>query len=129
MPTKTSIQPMLSVRRSGEALEFYQRAFGAEVLLKLGDPDKGVVAQLSVEGAVFWIAEESPEHKNFSPETLNGATTRMVLVVDDPQAMFDRAIAAGAKVVVPVKKQEFGWLEGRALDPYGHHWEIGKPLG
>jgi len=65
---------------------------------------------------------------NFSPESLQGSTARMVLVVENPDALFNAAIAAGAKEVVPVGDKEYGWRVGRVLDPFGHHWEIGKPL-
>lgn len=85
-----------------------------------------MVARLSVEGAEFWVADESPEHVNFSPESLDGGTVRMILTVSDPDAMFARAVAAGAKVVVPVE-ENYGRL-GRVVDPFGHHWEIGHPL-
>ena len=87
-----------------------------------------MVAQLSVGDCNFWLADESPEHSNFSPETLGGATARMVMVVDDPDTAFARAIAAGATVVRPVEDQPYGWRVGRIVDPFGHHWEIGKPL-
>ena len=86
-----------------------------------------VVARLSVGEAEFWVADESPEHANFSPESLGGGTVRMVMTVDDPDAAFDRAVAAGATVVWPVANQ-YGWRLGRVVDPFGHHWEIGKPL-
>src|SRR5579859_89731 len=124
---KTSIAPMLSVRRGAQALEFYKAAFGAREAFRIDAPDGAVVARLSVEGAEFWVADESPEHKNFSPETLNGSTTRMVLVVNDPDALFVRAVAAGATPVIPVH-EDYGWRLGRVMDPCGHHWEIGKPL-
>jgi len=124
---KTTIAPMLSVRNGAKALEFYKAAFGAEELFKI-ENSRSVVARLAVEGAEFWVADESPEHLNFSPETLGGGTVRMVLVVIDPDAAFDRAVAAGAKVVVPMKN-DYGWRLGRAVDPYGHHWEIGRPDG
>jgi PhnB protein len=125
--TKTLISPMLSVRRGAQAVEFYKQAFGAKETYRVEAPDGAVVSTLSVDGAEFWVADESPAHKNFSPETLGGSTTRMVLVTHDPDAMFARAIAAGAKEVQPVKNQH-GWRLGRVEDPYGHHWEIGKPL-
>ena len=126
---KTTIAPMLSVRRGVEAVEFYRSAFGADVLFRLDGEDGGVVAQLSVGGGeFFWVADESPEHLNFSPETLGGGTVRMVMVVADPDAMFERAVTAGAKVVAPVADQPYGWRVGRVVDPFGHHWEIGKPL-
>ncbi|HTB15783.1 MAG TPA: VOC family protein [Bryobacteraceae bacterium] len=124
---KTSIAAMLSVRRGAEAIAFYQAAFGAEVLFRVDAPDGAVVAQLSVEGAEFWVADESPEHQNFSPETLGGGTVRMVFVVEDPEAVFARAVAAGAMVIWPVGDQH-GWRLGRIKDPFGHHWEIGKPI-
>jgi PhnB protein len=124
---RTSIAPLLNVRRGAQAIEFYKAAFGAGELYRVSDPEGAVVAQLSVEGADFWLADESPAHANFSPETLSGSTTRMVLTVADPEEMFDRAVAAGAKVVWPMGNQ-YGWRIGRIQDPFGHHWEIGKPL-
>jgi PhnB protein len=124
---RTAIAPLLNVRRGAQAIEFYKAAFGASERYRVSDPEGAVVAQLSVEGAEFWLADESPEHANFSPETLNGSTTRMVLTVADPDAMFEKAVAAGAKVVWPVSNQH-GWRIGRVQDPFGHHWEIGKPL-
>lgn len=124
---KTSIAPMLSVRAGAKAIEFYKAAFGASVIFRVDAPDGAVVARLSVDGAEFWVADESPEHANFSPESLGGGTVRMVMVVDNPDAAFDRAVKAGAKVVVAVAN-EYGWRLGRVADPFGHHWEIGKPL-
>lgn len=124
---KTSIAPMLSVRNGAKAVEFYKAAFGATEAFRTEDPSGSVVARLSVDGAEFWVADESPAHKNFSPETLGGGTVRMVLIVDDPDAAFARAVAAGAAVVHDVTN-EYGWRLGRVADPFGHDWEIGKPL-
>jgi len=124
---KTSIAPMLSVRKGAKAVDFYKLAFGAGELFKIEDPSGAVVARMSVAGAEFWVADESPEHLNFSPETLGGGSVRMVMIVNDPDAAFDRAVSAGATVVVPVANQ-YGWRLGRVVDPFGHHWEIGKPL-
>jgi PhnB protein len=125
---RTTIAPMLSVRNGATAIEFYKAAFGAEELFKIESPDGEVVAQLSVGDSEFWLADESPKNNNFSPETLGGATTRMVMVVGDPDAVFGRAVAAGGVVVWPVADQDYGWRVGRLVDPFGHHWEIGKPL-
>src|SRR6516225_1811738 len=111
---RTSISPMLSVRRGPRAVEFYRSAFGANVLYRVDAPDGAVVARLSIDGAEFWVADESPEHKNFSPESLGGGTVRMVLVVEDPDSAFDRAVAAGAVVVWPVGNQH-GWRLGRVV--------------
>jgi PhnB protein len=125
---RTTIAPLLSVREGARAVEFYQAAFGAETLMRVDDPDGNVVAKLSVGGAEFWLADESPEHANHSPESLGGSTVRMVLTVDDPDALQARAVAAGATEVWPVADQSYGWRVGRIADPFGHHWEIGKPL-
>lgn len=123
----TSISPMLSVRRGAGAVEFYKSAFDAEVLYRVDAPSGEVVARLSTDGAEFWVSDESPEHKNFSPDTLGGGTVRMVMIVDNPDAVFAKAIAAGATSVWPVENQH-GWRLGRVVDPFGHHWEIGKPM-
>jgi PhnB protein len=124
---KTAIAPMLSVRNGVRAIEFYKAAFGAGELFRLDDESGAVVARLSVGEAEFWLADESPAHLNFSPESLGGGTVRMVMMVDDPDVAFERAVAAGATVVWPVSNQ-YGWRLGRIVDPFGHHWEIGKPL-
>jgi PhnB protein len=122
----TQILAQLSVRRGPEALEFYKAAFGAVVDYQVGDSE--IVAQLSVGDASFWVADESPPNANFSPETVGGSTTRMLLIVEDPDAAIARAVDAGATEVYAAA-DEHGWRLGRVADPFGHHWEIGKPLG
>ncbi|MEO8129571.1 MAG: VOC family protein [Bryobacteraceae bacterium] len=125
--TRTLISPMLSVRNGAKAVEFYKAAFGAGELFRIDDAKGAVVARLSVRDAEFWVSDESPKHLNFSPESLGGGSVRMVLIVEDPDAAFAQAVAAGAAVVWPVSEQ-YGWRLGRVVDPFGHHWEIGKPL-
>ncbi len=125
----TAIAPMLSVRNGVRAIEFYKAAFGAVELYRIDAQSEAVVAPLSVGEAEFWVADESPEHLNFSPESLGGTTVRMVMIVKLPDAFFERAVAAGATVIWPVSDQPYGWRIGRIVDPFGHHWEIGKPLG
>ena len=122
-----SVAPMLSVRNGARAVEFYKVAFGATEVFRIESPDGAVVCRLSVEGGEFWVSDESPENANYSPESLGGGTVRIILTVPDPDAMFARAIAAGARSVVPVK-EDYGWRLGRVVDPFGHHWEIGHPL-
>jgi PhnB protein len=122
-----SVAPFLSVRNGARAVEFYKLAFGATEVFRIEAPDGAVVSRLSVAGAEFWLSDESPEHGNFSPESLGGGSVRMVLTTPDPDAMFAKAIAAGALEVVAVK-DDYGWRLGRVVDPFGHHWEIGRPL-
>jgi PhnB protein len=124
-----SLLPQLSVRGGRAAIEFYKDAFGAIEVYRVGGTDRhpDVVAQLTVGDASFWVADESPEHGNFSPESLGGGTVRMLLLADDPDAAIERAKAAGATEVYPVGEAH-GWRLGRIEDPFGHHWEIGRPL-
>ncbi|MGD0840020.1 MAG: VOC family protein [Candidatus Acidiferrales bacterium] len=123
---RTTIAPWLSVRKSLEAVEFYKTAFGAVEVYR-HEGRGGVVARLSVDGAEFWVSDESPEHHNFSPENLGGSSVRIILTVANPDAAFARAISAGATEVYPVSEGH-GWRVGRVVDPYGHHWEIGRQL-
>ncbi len=125
--TQPGLAPLLNVRGGRRALEFYLAAFGAEELFCLADDHGQIVARLAVGGAEFWLADEAPDHANFSPESLGGSSVRLVLTVADPDALFQRAIRAGAVEVWPVADQH-GWRLGRLRDPFGHHWEIGKPL-
>jgi PhnB protein len=122
---RTTIAPWLSVRESVKAVEFYRLAFGAVEVFRLGEDS--IVARLSIDGAEFWVGEESPQHENFSPQTLSGSTVRMVLTVADPVAMFEQVCKAGGRAIHPVSEMH-GWLVGRLVDPFGHHWEIGREV-
>ena len=120
------MQPELWVDRARQALTFYADAFGATVLHQVGDGDE-IVAQLAVGEAIFWISNASPGSGRFSPEAIGGATGRILLVVDDPDAVAAAATVAGAQEKSPVG-DEHGWRVGRIVDPFGHEWEIGKPI-
>ena len=122
-----SIAPWLSVRNSAKAVDFYKSAFGATEVFRLEGPEGSVVARLSVGGAEFWLSDQSPKNGNFSPQSLGGGSVRMILTVPDPDAVFATALKAGAEAVFPVGDQH-GWRSGRVVDPYGHHWEIGRPV-
>lgn len=122
------IGPMLCVRQGARAIDFYKQAFGAAELFRTQDDTVGVSARLSVGATEFWLEDESPADFNFSPETLGGSSVRMVLIVEDPDSVFEQAISAGATAVYPVGGQPYGWRVGRIVDPFGHHWEIGRPV-
>jgi uncharacterized glyoxalase superfamily protein PhnB len=121
---KTHVTATLSVRDWARAVDFYKEAFGAIELFRVPG---GGVGQLSVSGAQFWVAEESAPNLNFSPESLGGCSVRMLLIVEDPAAVCKQAIAAGATPVSPVVDAH-GWRLGRIVDPFGHHWEVARPL-
>lgn len=123
----TTIAPFLSVRNGAKAVDFYKKAFDAEEIFRHDDQSGAVVCNLAVNGASFWVSDEAPDFQNFSPETLKGGTVRMLLTTEDPDAAFKRAVDAGATVVWDMTN-EYGWRIGRLIDPFGHHWEIGKPL-
>lgn len=122
-----SIQPELWVDGAAAALAFYEAAFGATVVHRVGEGDD-IVAQLRVGEAAFWVAAASAAMKRLSPRTIDGATSRTLLVVENPAAVVGRAVAAGAVETAPVA-DEHGWRLGRIIDPFGHEWEIGQPLG
>jgi PhnB protein len=122
-----SFQPELWVDRAGAAVDFYVAAFGAEVLLRVGEGDD-IVAQLAVGDGAFWVGAASPEMGRLSPLAAGGATGRTLLVVDDPDAVARRAVDAGAREEAAVA-DEHGWRLGRIVDPFGHEWEVGRPLG
>ena len=125
-PFKTTIAPNLSVVNGFAAVEFYKAAFGAIELYRLDAGDGQVaVAQLSIAGAEFWLAEESTNNSN--PQSPARPSVRMLLTVENPDAFFERAIPAGATEVYAVH-EEHGWRSGVVVDPDGHWWEIAKPL-
>jgi PhnB protein len=123
-PVKTSIAPWLSVNRATEAVDYYKAAFGVVERYRWRmRPERWSSRENAIEGADFWLQEDVDS----SPESRDCRSVRMILTVDDPDAVFEQAIAAGATEVGAVS-EEHGWRIGRLADPFGHHWEIGKPL-
>ena len=124
----TQVSPFLTVRDAARAIDFYKEAFGADELSRLETPSGQIVAELSIDGEPIGVTDENPGGHNLSPQTLNGTSVRVNLVVDDPDAFAQRAIEAGARELFPVGDQPYGWRQGRVVDPFGHHWLIGRPL-
>ena len=123
----TSIAPWLSVRNIVEAVNFYKSAFGAIEAYRLEEPPEVLqVAKLSIDGAEFWLSEDSGID-NPSSESPGRNLIRMILMVSDPDKIFNKALEAGASQVFPVG-EDHGWRLGRLVDPFGFHWEIGRPL-
>jgi len=120
----SNIAPWMTVRDAQKALDYYKAAFGAVELYRLPADDGSLaVAQLSVGGAVFWLQADS----NVSPSGAGSGPVRMILSVDDPDALFERAVAAGAAVVAAIH-EDYGWRTGRVTDPFGFDWEMSKQL-
>ena len=122
-PVQPSIAPWLSVRDGPGAVDYYKAAFGAEERYRLED-DAGrvMVARLAIGPAEFWLQDDP----GASPAA-DGGPVRMILTVADPDRLFGQAVTAGASVVAPVS-EDHGWRVGRLADPFGHHWEVGRPL-
>jgi PhnB protein len=119
-----TIAPWLSVRDATRAVEYYRAAFGAvEVSRLAGDDGTIEVAQLSIGGAVFWVQNDV----DASPDGRVGGSVRIILSVDDPDSVFERAVAAGAAIRAAMH-EEYGWRTGRVTDPFGHDWEMSKQL-
>ena len=122
--TNPNIAPWLTVRDAQKAVDYYQAAFGALELYRLPADDGSLaVVQLSVGGALFWVQADS----NASPSGAATGAVRMILSVDDPDAVFERAVAAGAAVVAAIH-EDYGWRTGRVTDPFGFDWEMSKKL-
>lgn len=124
---RTSIVPNLLVRNGKAAVDFYKAAFGAIETFRATTPDGDIFAAMSIDGARFFVADESPPHSNFSPDSLGGTSVRIDLLVSDPDAMHARAIAAGATEISPVRDEDVGPRMGCVRDPFGHTWLIGAP--
>lgn len=122
-PVRTTIAPWLSVPDGNRAVAFYTAAFGAMERYRLQDDAGNVmVAQLAVDEADFWV-QDDPNAKT----VVSDGSIRMILTVAEPEAVFQQALAAGATEITPVAEGH-GWRIGRLADPFGHQWEVGKPL-
>jgi PhnB protein len=124
----TRLYPFLAVRDADRAIAFYAEAFGARVDERLEAPDGRIVAVLEIDGMPFGVATEAPELGTPSPETAGATTVRVSLDVDDPDAVAAQAVATGATEMFPVADQPYGMRQGRVVDPFGHHWLIGRRL-
>lgn len=122
----TGIEPELWVEEARAAVAFYEAAFDANTVHLVGEGDD-IVAQLAVGDAAFWVVTASPSLNRLDPHTAGGTTSRTLLVVEDPDAVVRQAVAAGATETSAVSV-EHGWRLGRIVDPFGHEWEVGKPV-
>jgi PhnB protein len=123
----SSIAPWLTVSQDAKAIEFYKSAFGATEVYRHDDTSGGTVVRLSLDGAEFWVSEDPQYAPQSTAHRLGGDSVRIILTVADPDALFARALAAGARQIFSVS-EEHGWRLGRLADPFGLHWELGHPL-
>ena len=117
--------PYLIVTGAARALDFYKEAFGATELMRLADPAGKVGhAEIRIGDSPIMLADEVPAMGHRSPQSLGGSPVSILLYVEDVDAVFNQAVAAGAKVARPVADQFYGDRTGGVTDPFGHAWYI-----
>ena len=128
-PKAPGIIPHLTCRDAAEAVDFYCKAFGAEAMCVIKMPDgKLMHAALSLNGSMLFLCDECPEHGGLSPQAIGGSPVTLHLQVDDCDAAFGRAVAAGCEVAMPLENMFWGDRYGVLTDPYGHKWSVATKL-
>jgi PhnB protein len=126
---RTFFAPHLSLRNVLAGMEFYKKAFGAIELRRWSNDDGSVhVGEMEIDGALFHMHEESPNSNQLSPETVKATTLVIGTFTANPDALFKRAMDAGAKVSSPMQDFEYGYRQGIVADPFGHQWLIQKKI-
>jgi PhnB protein len=121
----TRITPYLCVRGAARALDFYREAFGAVETMRIAEPGGRIGhAEIEIGGAGVMLSDEYPDMGVKSPQTLGGSPVTLHVYLDDVDAAFARALAAGGKEVRPVADQFYGDRGGKLEDPFGHLWWI-----
>jgi len=129
MISNTFFAPQLLVKNGAAAIEFYKKAFDVKELRRWSNDDGSVhVAELSFNGAMFHIKQESPEQSRFSPETIHGYTTIIGIFIDDVDALVSKAVSNGAKLLSAAQDYDYGYRQANVLDPFGHEWLIEKKI-
>ena len=121
-----SVTPHLVVRGAARAIEFYKRAFGAEEAMRMPSRDgqKVMHAELRIGDSLVFLNDEFPEMGARAPESLGGTPVTLHLYVQDADAVFARAVAAGARPLMPLQDMFWGDRYGKLADPFGHEWAI-----
>jgi len=121
----TAVTPYITIKNAAAAIEFYKKAFGAEEAMRFNTPDGKIAhAEIRIGGAALMLSEESPQWNALSPQTIGGTATSLMLYVKDADAVFRRAVEAGATATMPVADQFYGDRCGNIVDPFGHKWSI-----
>jgi PhnB protein len=121
----TGVTPYICVHDAARAIEFYKQGFGATERMRLPDANGKIGhAEVMIGNAIVMLADEFPESGHVSPKTLGGSTVKLHMYVEDVDAFFEKAVAAGAKVLIPIADQFYGDRSGRLEDPFGHIWLV-----
>ena len=120
-----TVTPHLTMKNAGEAIEFYRKAFGAEEIARMPGPGGSVMhAEIRIGDSPIMLNDEFPEHGARGPKTIGGTPVSIHLYVNDVDALFDRAVKAGAKVTMPIADMFWGDRFGKLEDPFGHQWSL-----
>jgi PhnB protein len=129
MTSHISIGAYVCVKGAGQAIEYYKKAFGAVEIMRMADRNGKVGrAEIRIDDAVLMLADEYPEMGFLSPQTLNGTTFTLALMVPNVDEVVERAVAAGGRLERPVKNEFYGHRAGTVLDPFGHRWHIATEI-
>jgi PhnB protein len=121
----TTLIPHIICADAAQAIQFYQRAFGAEEQMRLpGRDGKLMHAAVSIDGAMLMLVDENPAWGALGPLALKGTPVTLHLQVADADAVVAQAVAAGAKLVMPVQEMFWGDRYGQVEDPFGHRWSV-----
>ncbi|HEY1403204.1 MAG TPA: VOC family protein [Pyrinomonadaceae bacterium] len=121
----TAVTPYLYIRDAARAIEFYQQVFGATEVMRMGDPSGKIGhAEINIGGAHVMLADEFSDMHARSPQSFGGSSVGILLYVEDVDAVAERAVAAGAKMISPLKDEFYGDRMGKLEDPFGHIWAI-----
>lgn len=120
------LSPYLTVKDAAQAIQFYQAAFGATERFRLTNANDGKLGhvELLIHGQLVMLSDENPQWGNKSPQTLGGTATTFCLIVENADAAFERAVAAGATVLMPLADQFYGFRSASIVDPFGHQWML-----
>jgi len=120
-----SLTPGLAIRGAADAIAFYKKAFGAKELSRMPGPGgKLMHAEVKIGDRVLMLGDEAPEMGSPSPQTLGGSAVALMHYVKDVDAVFARAVASGAKPLLPPTDMFWGDRYGQVVDPFGHRWSI-----
>jgi PhnB protein len=121
--------PYLRLRGAAEAIEFYKRAFDAQEVCRLSEPSGRIGhAEIKIGSTVLMLADEHPEFNILGPQTLGGTTIALHLHVENVDAVWQQAKAAGATVLRELENQFYGERSGSLRDPFGHEWMLGQHI-
>jgi PhnB protein len=121
----TSLTPYLVCKGAAKAIDFYTRVFGAEEIVRMPGPDGQIMhAEVKIGNAILMLADENKEQGHLSPPTIGGSASSVMFYTNDVDAVFNRAVAAGAKAEMPPADMFWGDRMGNLVDPFGHKWAI-----